>query len=410
MATPKIDILVNLLQQLQPDPATTTLPLNDADQPLDYSRLIGNKVIDHDNSIGQLISSLNNLYSTITVLQGDVTNLYGAVNPVPDFAFPQIMGNDLLYSIEEITLAIGNQFLTLKNNTGNSTEITQAIAYQNQLYSPNTLASRRSLSNPSVTMSSLSGWVPAPGPNNIAGTLKNIWITVNDMRLATSNYLTYRGVSSCSAVTVDYSVVVNVPNQSITLFFVGNSTIPPGFVDVNSIGASLTISDGSTTPNIFTTFVNVSQANNNTNGVTINLSGTNINLYTTLTLDLVYNLTNNDLTCGGHGPIVPKTVTPIATPCVAGSITPLSATSFTASYFLQVVNQIITYKIETFTNPECTTAVSSSAQITTNPTTNAINYTISGLTTATTYYVKMTVAIGGNPATDCPNIQSITTL
>ena len=99
MPTPKIDILVNLLQQLQPDPATTTVPLNDADQPLDYSRLIGNKVIDHDNSIGQLISSLNSLYSTVTGLEGDVTNLYGAVNPVPDFEFYAIMGDYLLHII-----------------------------------------------------------------------------------------------------------------------------------------------------------------------------------------------------------------------------------------------------------------------------------------------------------------------
>jgi hypothetical protein len=405
MPTPKIDILVNLLLQLQPDPATTTLPLNDADQPLDYSRLIGNKVIDHDTSIGQLISSLNNLYSTVTILEGDVTNLYGAVNPVPDFAFYAIMGDYLLHSIEDITLAIGNQFVTLQTATGDSTGLLDAITYENQLYAPSTLASQASLSQPADTMADLSGW--EAGPTVVSDTLKNMWITINDMRLATSNYLIYRGVSSCTAVIVNFSTVVNVPNQSITLFFVGNSTIPPGFVDVNSIGASLTITDGSTTPNIFTTFVNVSQANNNTNGININLSGTNINLYTTLTLDLVYNLTNNDLVCGNT---TTNTVTPIATPCVAGNIVPTSTTSFTASYFLQVINQIITYKVQTFTNPACTSLVSGSAQTTTNPTTNTINYTISGLTAATTYYVRMSVSIGGNAYIDCPNIQPITTL
>ena len=405
MAQPKVDILVNLLQQLQPDPAITTVPLNDADQPLDYSRLIGNKVIDHDNSIGQLISSLNSLYSTVTVLEGEVTNLYTAVDPVPDFAFPAIMGDYLLHSIEDITLAIGNQFVTLRTATGDSTGLFEAITYENELYAPSTLASQPSLSSPTDTMADLPNWVA--DPLVVSDTLKNMWITINDMRIATSNYLTYRGISDCTAVSVNFSTVVNVPNQSITLFFVGNSEIPNGFVDVNSIGASLTITDGSTTPNIFTTFVNVSQANNNTNGVTINLSGTNINLYTELTLDLVYNLTNNDLTCGGT---TTNTVTPIATPCVTGSISPLSATSFTASYFLQVVNQVIEYKIQTFTDPGCTTLVSGSAQTFTNPTINTINYTISGLTTATTYYVRMSVIIGGNPSINCPNIQSIRTL
>ena len=407
MAQPKVDILVNLLQQLQPDPAITTIPLNDADQPLDYSRLIGNKIISHDNSIGQLISSLNSLYSTVTVLEGEVTNLYTAVDPVPDFAFPEIMGDDLLYSIEAITMAIGNQFLTLETNTGNTTEITQAIAYQNQLYSPDTLATRTSLSNPSVTMASLSGWVSSP--NDIAGTLKNMWVTINDMRIAVDNYITNRGTPTCEDIDVNFSTVINIPNQRITLFFVGNCNIPQGFVDVNSIGASLTIADGSATPNPFYTFVNVSQANSNTNGVTINLSGTNINLYTELTLTLVYNLTNNDLVCGGE---VEKTVSTIATPCVNGNIIPTSTTSFTASYFLQVVNQIITYTFETFTDVRCEPedAVAETVLTVTNPTTNIINYSVSRLTEATTYYVKMTVAIGGNPATDCPNIQSITTL
>lgn len=405
MAQPKVDILVNLLLQLQPDPATTTVPLNDADQPLDYSRLIGNKIIDHDNSISQLISSLNSLYSTVTVLEGEVTNLYTAVDPVPDFAFPAIMGDYLLHSIEDITLAIGNQFVTLQTATGDSTGLFEAITYENELYAPSTLASQPSLSSPTDTMADLPNWVA--DPLVVSDTLKNMWITINDMRIATSNYLTYRGVSDCTAVSVNFSTVVNVPNQSITLFFVGNSEIPDGFVDVNNIGASLTITDGSTTPNIFTTFVNVSQANNNTNGVTINLSGTNINLYTELTLDLVYNLTNNDLTCGGT---TTNTVTSIATPCVAANTVPLSTTSFTASYFLQIVNQIITYRVQTFTDPGCTTLVSGSTQTFVNPTSNAINYTISGLTTATTYYIKMSVSIGGNTYVDCPNIQSIRTL
>ena len=405
MPTPKIDILVNLLQQLQPDPATTTVPLNDADQPLDYSRLIGNKVIDHDNSISQLISSLNSLYSTVTVLEGEVTNLYTAVDPVPDFAFYAIMGDYLLHSIEDITLAIGNQLITLQTATGDSTGLIQAITYEDQLYAPSTLASQPSLSQPTDTMADLPGW--ETGPTVVSDTLKNMWLTINDMRLATSNYLTYRGVSSCTSVIVNFATVVNVPNQSITLFFVGNSTIPQGFVDVNNIGASLTITDGSTTPNIFTTFINVSQANSNTNGININLSGTNINLYTTLTLDLVYNLTNNDLTCGGT---TTNTVTTIATPCVAANIVPVSTTSFTASYFIQIVNQVITYRVQTFTDLACTTLVSGSTQTFVNPTLNTINYTISGLTTGTTYYVKMSVSIGGNSYVNCPNIQPITTL
>ena len=63
MPNPKLDILVNLLQGLQPDPATTILPLNDADQTLDYCRLIGGKIILNTQNISQIISSLNTVYA-----------------------------------------------------------------------------------------------------------------------------------------------------------------------------------------------------------------------------------------------------------------------------------------------------------------------------------------------------------
>lgn len=411
MATPKIDILVNLLLQLQPDPATTTLPLNDADQPLDYSRLIGTKVIDHDNSISQLISSLNSLYSTVTLLEGEVTNLYGAVDPVPDFAFYAIMGNYLLHSIEEITLAIGDQFVTLRAATGESTELNQVVTYENQLYT-STLASQPPLSQPFETMAEIPGWYNGVDPliPTLATTLKNMWLTINDMRIATSNYLQYRGITSCDDIVVNFSTFMDINSRRLTLFFVGNSTIPQGFVDVNNIGASLTITDGSAIPNTFTTFVNVSQANNNVNGVIVDLNNTNINLYTTLTLTLVCNLTNNDLVCGKTRT---NTVTTIATPCVSANIVPTSTSSFTANYFLQVINQVITYRIDTFIDPACTTPVGEVLQEFINPTTNSISYIVSGgrLTETTTYYVRMSFNVGGGDIfTDCPIIQPITTL
>ena len=73
MAAPKVDILVNLLTALQPFASNaTTLPLNDADQALDYSRLIGGMVVDHENRLSQLTSSLNTLYGYTTILQNQM--------------------------------------------------------------------------------------------------------------------------------------------------------------------------------------------------------------------------------------------------------------------------------------------------------------------------------------------------
>lgn len=399
MAAPKVDILVNLLTALQPDPSTTTLPLNDADQPLDYSRLIGEKVISHDTSIAQLISNVNSLYSTVTGLNTSVSNLYSAVDPVPDFAFPGIMGDNLIHSIEDITLAIGNQFLDLKNGTGDSSNLLDAVTYQ-----PSGLASEPPLYEAYSTMADIPNWVNTPA--NIADTIKNIWLTINDMRQAVSNYISVRGVSSCSAVTVSYTAVPDVINKRLILFFVGNCDIPSGFVDVNSVGGSLLITDGSSAPNTYTVNVNVSEANKNTNGVIIDLASTSINLYTNLRLDLTYSLTNNDLVCNGTSS---ATISALANPCVQGSLQALSSSSITGTYFIQPTGYSINYRIETFTNAGCTTAVAGSQQTFSNPTTNIITYTISGLSSATTYYVRMSTQVGGLSYVNC-TAQSITTL
>ena len=404
MPAPKVDILVNLLAQLQPDPATTTLPLNDADQPLDYSTLIGNKIIQHDNNITQLISSLNSLYSTVTALSTSVNNLYTAVDPVPDFAFPGIMGDSLVHPIEDITLAIGNQFLALEGGTGDSTALVSATTFQDELYSPSTLASQPPLFASYPTMADIPNWVASPA--NIADSIKNLWITVNDMRNAMDNYLTIRGVTSCGAVSISFTVNADVTANRIILYFLGNCTIPSGFRDVNAVGGSLVITDSSSSPNTYTVNLNVTEANNNVNGVVIDLTSTNINLFTTLTLQLTYSLTNDDLVCNGVRTV---TYVPTANPCVAGSLYALSTTSFTGVYQLGNINQVVTYRLQTFTDPACTVLVAGSTQTFVNPTYPTINYTIAGLTTATTYYIQMSTSVGGRPYTNC-GAQSVTTL
>jgi hypothetical protein len=107
-----------------------------------------------------------------------------------------------------------------------------------------------------------------------------------------------------------------------------------------------------------------------------------------------------------------KTVTSTGSPCVALTLTPLSTTAFTGVFTPAVVgsSRIVTYSITTYSNSDCSTAISGSTVSYVNPTQNSLSYSVtSGLTTATTYYVRMSVAIGGNAATTC-TVQTIKTL
>lgn len=409
MAAPKVDIIVNLLTALQPFASgVTTLPLNDADQALDYSRLIGGIVVDHDNKISQLTSSLNTLYGYVTTLQTQMATIIANGLTVPQIQLSVIMGDTAYYDVEIVVATIGSQLNTLRDATGNSGELTNAVTYQDAIYIPNQLKLQPSFTDTSSTMSQLNGWIGTPA--TIADTITNMWITINDMRKAYQTRFSPSVYANCTAagIVVNFNTYVDIPNNRITLYFLGNCTIPDGFYDTDGNGASLRITDGSLTSNVYTTYVNVSQANKSVSGITIDLTQTNINLYTTLTLTLTYSLTNGSLVCPGTRN---NTVTASASPCVALTLTPLSTTSFTGVFTPAVTGRTITYSITTYSNSDCSTPITPSSTVTyPNPTQSSLSYNVTGLITATTYYVRMSVAIGGNPSTPCALIQSVKTL
>jgi hypothetical protein len=404
MAAPKVDILVNLLTALQPFASNaTTLPLNDADQPLDYSRLIGGMVVDHENRLSQLTSSLNTLYGYTTILQNQMATIIANGLVVPQISLPSIMPDAAYYNVEVVVTAIGSQLDLLRDATGDNTALTAAVGYQDKIYSDtgNFLKTQVSLSSSPTLMSALNGWVA--DPTIAADAIKNMWITINDMRKAVQTTLAPTLITSCEGITVTFSLYRDIANNRITLFFLGNCTIPDGFIDKDATGAKLIITDQSS--NTYTTYVNVTQSNKSVDGVIIDLSGTNINIYTSLTLSLTYSITNGSLVCSGT--YAPAAFTTTTNPCVGLTLTPLSTSSFTG-IFSPIIGKNITYTIKTFSNPDCSTQVGST-QTFSNPTLQQITYTLTGLTTNTPYYVRMTTQIGSLTGVDCI-VQTVKTL
>lgn len=407
MAAVKVDILVNLLTALQPFASNaTTLPLNDADQSLDYSRLIGGMVVDHDTRLSQLTSSLNTLYGYTTILQNQMATIIANGLVVPQISLPSIMPDAAYYNVEVVVSAIGSQLNTLRIATGDSSELSDAVEnYQNKIYTPNTLAAQTSLSDTTYTMSTLDGWVSSP--EKAADAIKNMWITINDMRKAYQTRFTTPIITTCTGITVSFSLYRDIANNRITLFFLGNCTISDGFIDKDATGAKLIITDQSS--NTYTTYVNVTQSNKSVNGVIIDLSGTNINIYTSLTLSLTYSITNGSLICSGT--YAPEAFTTTTTPCVGLTLTPLSSTSFTG-VFSPILTSGATYSITTYSDAACTSAItpSSTQNYSSGSLTSQMTYTISaGLSANTMYYIKMTTQIGALAVVNCA-AQSVKTL
>lgn len=402
MAAPKVDILVNLLTALQPFAGgATTLPLNDADQPLDYSRLIGGIVIDNDLKIQQITSSLNTLYSYYTSLNTTVQTIVANGLTVPDISLLGIMPDSEFYPVEVVITAIGVQFMDLRNATGDPSDLTAAVNYQDKIYedSGQTLDQQLSLTDPATQLDSLTGWVTSP--TVVADSIKNMWITINDMRYVVQTLIAPTIATSCSSISVNYTGVIDTVNQVLRLYFLGNCVIPPGFRDVSSTGGLLIIDDNINPP--YNTYVNLTNSLNLATGVVINLQGTGVNSYLPLTTTLTYNITNGSLTCGAT--LTPIVITPVYNVCVPLTVAALSTTTVQA-FFNPVVTNNITYTIQLYNNTGVTYITNSGNFV--NPT-GPISYIFTGLTTGTTYQVRIRYTFDGSTYYNC-SFNSVTTL
>jgi hypothetical protein len=314
---------------------------------------------------------------------------------VPQISLPTVMPDSAYYDIEVVVTTIGIQFVDLKNSTGTSTELTQAVNYQNKIYqdSSEILANQASLTYPSSTLSTLTGWVSTPA--TIADTIKNMWITLNDMRYMVSNTLSPIISSTCSDISVNYQIIVDSLNSNMTLLFIGYTIIPEGYVDSNS---QIFISDGIHT---ITLPINILNASKSTTGISINLNNYNINPYTDLTTTLTYSFTNGVTVCPGS---LTLGYAPTYNPCVNLSLTGLSSTSIQV-VFSPTVKNGASYLLQLYNTLSGGTFVVDSGDIT-DPT-GVTSYTFTGLTTGRTYYVVCIVTISGTVNT-CPASYPIT--
>ena len=394
MAAPKVDILVNLLAALQPDPAVTTIPLNDADQPLDYSRLLGQKVVDQENLTNQLISSLNSLYSQVLNLQTAYTTLttdLGAGDYTPQVnGVYDVMPTSGSYPVEQVLYQVCIQFIAMRDALGTATQLSDSVGKQDVLYTPALLKEQSPLSTTSYTvMNDFPDWIS--DPTKVADTINNMWITINDMRLALSTIVDPASPVDCSSITVAYTATLDSVNKTIRFFFMGNCNIPASFNDVTSGGTLMEITDGS---NIFNAYINLKNAASFPNGYVVSFSDSAINPYLPLTTTYTYALTNGTLTCA-------DTISPITVPVTANVIPQLTVLALSATsvqvIFQPIATNDVDYRLKIYDSTG--TTLIDTSPVFSNPTGTVSHVFATGLVTARTYQVELGVNLGSTTYT-----------
>ena len=353
----------------------TQLPIKD------YAALIGIEVCDIASQLVVINATLVSLDDRISVFED-----CDACNPViPPIEIPTsclTAGTDI--PIEDFVQTLETAFCELQTATGPATELYAAIAQQcvNLDTSP-------TLSNTSVNMGSLPGWVTAGNYNTVADSLNNLWITICDIRSAVFNVVTTCCAPSCDNVDLFITATYSSPNILLTI----GGTVSGTFADCYAAGSFVTITDAF--GNAYTTqvpvIINVGGA-----AVTIPIGTSSLNAFTdyTVTLNVCVDDSTNSLKCNQ---VLTTTVTnSAACPAIVYAVgVPYDFIDYSLT---NLISSPVTYMVECWNNT-FTTIITSNTHV--NPAVGAVIGTLSGLVAGVTYQVRVRV-ITGSTINDCP--------
>jgi hypothetical protein len=347
----------------------------------DYAAEIGAKVCQIVDQLVVINATLVSLDNRISVFED-----CDACNPViPPIEIPTsclTAGTDI--PIEDFVQTLETAFCELKTATGSAAELYAATTQQcvNLDTSP-------SLSNTSVNMGSLPGWVTAGNYNTLADAVNNMWITICDIRSAVFNVVTTCCAPSCDNVDLFITATYSAPNILLTI----GGTVSGTFADCYAAGSFLTITDAF--GNAYTTQLPVI-ANVGGAAVTVPIGTSSLNPFTdyTVTLNVCVDDSTNSLKCNQ---VLTTSVTNSAS-CPAIVYAKGAPYNFIDYTITNLISSPVTYIVECW-NSTLTAIVTSTTHV--NPPLGSVIGTLSGLTAGATYEVRVRV-ITGSTINDCP--------
>lgn len=347
----------------------TTMQLND------YVLAIGNRVCSILDQITIINAILNNHEIRITALENA---------PPPTFTLPKVTPVCVLPSVATdmnlVLSALESQFCTLLTATGTATNIFDAILFQ----CPG-LNSAPRLGGPG-TMSSITGWVNTV--QNLSDSIKNLWLTICDLRAAVVNIQVNCCPQACDGV--DITITASLTGSTLTIFPTG--TIPTGFTQcAPSFLTSFTVSDESGNSIVLTGDI----IGNLNSSIVFNLGATPINILDNLTVTAPVCLTKDGNVCSynftyyiaNSGSCPTMTYTETDTTIAYNGLVTLSGTA--------------TYVVELWDSTG-STLISSQSTLVTVPPATSISGTFNTLTASTVYKLRVRVSSGGSTIFTCP--------
>ena len=250
-----------------------------------FASTIATKVCDNYTLILGILSRVNQNEIDIAQLQACVLPCSGAV--VEAQIVPTCVSNvGTLTNVSTVLSALEIRFCALETAVGLPVAINNAIS-QSVITS-----SYITLTNTSVSYGSIAGW--NTNPINLAQSMQNAWVVIDDMYTSVTNIQTNCCPTGCDRVVFAYATSNLLTQGEITSlnFNFQTSTIPATF---NDCAGSTVITITDALNNVITQTVSVSSLQSSASGVTVGLPTLNTNQ--DLSLSVAFCATDGSDTC-----------------------------------------------------------------------------------------------------------------
>ena len=355
-----------------------------------FAALIANQVCTNLASINILNSALTSITGRLVILEACVLPCSGAV--VETQVIPTCVMPAVLTDVSVLLLALEARFCSLETAVG------LPAAILNTIQQSFIVSSTSQLTNPGSNYGSIGGW--SSSPVNLAQSVQNAWVVIDDMYTAIASIQLNCCPSGCDSVVFGYTTTSNLDSNGViasVTFNFQTSSIPASFNDCAG-ATTVTITDVTGISVVNT--VNVSSLQNDASGVTL----------TTNTLNTQQNLTASVAFCVSDGTDANSCTTNQSNiitgilPCPSViNVTSLTSTSATVG-FTNLLGITATYIIEILDALTDTLVATTTIS---NPTATP-SYAFTGLTPGTTYNIRVTVVMNG--ATQiCPALTTFAT-
>tara|TARA_R110002020_G_scaffold402606_1_gene612763 strand:+ start:862 stop:3108 length:2247 start_codon:yes stop_codon:yes gene_type:complete len=387
--TPNASSNLSVSSQVQNDLPMMTLPAcmqyNDASgNPVtslrldEFATLIANQVCTNLSSIQVINTTLTSYSSRLDILEACVLPCSSTV--VEKQVVPTCIINvGTLTDVSVLLLALEVRYCALETAVGLPAAINLAIG---QSAIASSTSSLYGVAGNQASYGSLSGWNGTV--SNLAQSVQNAWVVIDDLYNALNQVQTTCCPSGCDGITYAYTTT-NVFDSagliiSLNFNFLG-SVVPTGFSDSSGF-SKLIVTDVAGVK--AETTASVSALQNSSTGITLSLAG--LNTAQNMTAQVQFAFTDGVSTCEDA---ISQSITGIV-PCPASITTTGITTTGVTVGFTQLLGTSAVYVIDILNSSNVVVAT-----FTQNSPTGTVSKAFTGLTPGSSYNVRVTTTYNG---------------